>query len=331
MGDDVREEERCSINISSKISMISADVHYAIESMFDKIISDKRAFFRHQQKNEPNLNDSEKLSILREMYDKKPSSFLVRYEKFLNYCDAQFFVEAARLDADVDFICKRLFQNTTNDKVRQQNRRYVQLKRILNDKQNHYFSDKEMRKRNPLMYDRMVGRFQSKQELTEVMHNESSLGSSTLSSALLDMIDNQEVKDCATSLTSIISEKKRCQIFDEKMSEMEIANNDGEQQSTSSVNEEEREGSIIRDYQNENSRDAKDRRNRTDFSMEFTMKSNVSALLKNGAALSCEPLSPKSLADERLINKDGDSYTEKEMLRLEEQDEQDRYFSDESV
>lgn len=53
------------------------------EQLFQYILNENDVFYRHQQRDDPELLDEEKLKILRELYEKNPSVFITRYHKHI--------------------------------------------------------------------------------------------------------------------------------------------------------------------------------------------------------------------------------------------------------
>lgn len=56
--------------------------------LFDRIIQNNDVFYRHQKKDEADIEVDEKLQILNDLFDQKPAIFLERY---FNYIDKGLF------------------------------------------------------------------------------------------------------------------------------------------------------------------------------------------------------------------------------------------------
>lgn len=129
-------------------------------------ISHSDAFFKSQQKNEPDLEVSEKLEICSMLLQKCPLLFLSRYSKYLIAEDLAYF-RRMECNYEVNFHLaeaeKRLKAGSLRKKIR--NRRFEALKTLATG---DYFSDSEMRQRNPLLYEQMVGRFLTDDERQEI-------------------------------------------------------------------------------------------------------------------------------------------------------------------
>ncbi|VDP08322.1 unnamed protein product [Soboliphyme baturini] len=161
-------------------------------SMFSRIVSAEGAFFRSQQKDEPDLSDDEKLQICSELFFQSPKTFLARYGKYLLKDDIPLFSDF-RDDYEVDFHLRGMCEIEAfgNRACVVRNRRYNKLRHLVEEGQ--YFSDYEMRKRDPLLYESLIGRFQSEQEVRAVFHSNEHQ-SSTLSDMILKFYDTKNVR-----------------------------------------------------------------------------------------------------------------------------------------
>lgn len=171
-----------------------------LEKLFKRIVSEKSAFFRSQQKNEPELTDEEKYEIVSKLYVDKPPLFLSRYSNFMSKNDCQWFkcyTEEPGVSSDsgeIDFYLKKLnssSQKSYKNKVK--NRRYAYLKHLI--EKTDYFSDYEMRKRHPLLFEQMIGKYQSENEMRQSFHSGSRKVDENcpLSTILLDFYDTKLV------------------------------------------------------------------------------------------------------------------------------------------
>lgn len=174
----------------------------ARERMFRKIIYSPEAFFRNQQKGEADLSETEKHTICSNSFSENPVQFLARYHRQLDSEDVGCFEDAlSRTDKDdvryeLGYYLQELAKKKSGTKSGNQpdaitkNRRYAALKKLISN--GDYFSDYEMRERDPLLYDQMIGQYQTESEQQEAFHS-GDRQASTLSSVLLDMYDAKEV------------------------------------------------------------------------------------------------------------------------------------------
>ncbi|XP_064622827.1 coiled-coil domain-containing protein 97-like isoform X2 [Lineus longissimus] len=133
--------------------------------MIDRVAKSD-AHFKHQQRDEPDLTYEEKSNIARKLFDDKPDQFLARFGKQLVEGDLQFF-KHLESDYTIQFYMtevKRLLDNkrtATNIK----NRRYQAMLKMTSE--GTYFSEEEMKERDPLLYEQMVGQFITEEEANE--------------------------------------------------------------------------------------------------------------------------------------------------------------------
>ncbi|CAG0903530.1 unnamed protein product [Cyprideis torosa] len=140
------------------------------DAMFQSLVQTE-AYFKNQQRGEPDLTTNEKLVILAEVYSKGPAAFLGRFGSFLRQEDLVLFDNIDPDDYEASFhleeIRRRLQIAPSADaaKVRSKrlaretatrNRRYAALQELASS--SSYFTEAEMRKREPVLFDQMIGR-----------------------------------------------------------------------------------------------------------------------------------------------------------------------------
>ncbi|KAK2707046.1 coiled-coil domain-containing protein 97-like [Artemia franciscana] len=118
---------------------------------------------KSQQRGEPDLTPQEKWGIIQELLEQKPAFFLSRFSRFLSLEHLKYFEKHAD-DYEVLFHLKeaRKLKETPKQNVTIKNRRYDALKRLLQE--GEYFSEEQMRKRNPLLYESLVGQYLTEEE-----------------------------------------------------------------------------------------------------------------------------------------------------------------------
>jgi hypothetical protein len=118
--------------------------------------------FKHQQRGEPELTPSEKTTIASELLDHKPSVFLSRFGKYLLEEDLAHFPAG---DYTIDFYLSEIRQrlHTNKNETVVKNRRFEAMKQLT--AQGEYFSDEEMKRRDPLLFEQMIGQFLSDDEI----------------------------------------------------------------------------------------------------------------------------------------------------------------------
>jgi len=219
----------------------------ALERMIRKIISSPTAFFRNQQKNEPDLSQDEKRSICIDLYSKHPVQFLSRYYQYLDSEDVPCFRDSQHSiseDSKYDFdyylqeMAKRKSAVVSDDHPDPivKNRRYAALKKLIEN--GEYFSDYEMRDRDPLLFDQMVGQYQTEREQQAAFHS-GDRQAAGFSSVLLNLFDAQElskrrhIQRAQQAVSSNRSNRKRHYESDEE-EEMDEEDENDEDEAASS-------------------------------------------------------------------------------------------------
>uniref|UniRef100_A0A1I7T2S1 DUF2052 domain-containing protein n=1 Tax=Caenorhabditis tropicalis TaxID=1561998 RepID=A0A1I7T2S1_9PELO len=134
-----------------------------MESLFSRIISDKEAFFEHQQRGDDDLTEEKKFEILKALFSNKLSVFVTRYQKYLKPVDCDIFAE------NDDFVVQRIVNQVLRRKdvteKEKRNLRYNAMQDLL--KEGVFFSDAKMREREPYLFDAMIGKFLNEEERME--------------------------------------------------------------------------------------------------------------------------------------------------------------------
>ncbi|XP_060113834.1 coiled-coil domain-containing protein 97 [Heteronotia binoei] len=139
---------------------------------------------RSQQKDEPDFTLAQKVAILRELYHAKPLVFLERFRTALREDHLPCFHHLSG-NYEADFYCAEVRRaglgKTRRTRVR--NKRYAALQQLIQG--GEYFSDEQMRSRDPLLYEHYIGQYLSDLELEELDSCKREAACS-LSGALLD-------------------------------------------------------------------------------------------------------------------------------------------------
>ncbi len=163
-------------------------------TIFNKIIA-SGCIIKSQQRGDPDLSHSQLCDELDKFLRQSPGSFLTRYGKYLNSDDLLYFDSMPqRNDFDVNFILTRLRktleQSSKSRHKRIRNRRYECLQQLMT--KSSYFSEDEMRRRNPLLYDFYISQYLSPEEKqTEETRNTDM----TLSSMILNQMDQDKTAE----------------------------------------------------------------------------------------------------------------------------------------
>eukprot|EP00062_Callorhinchus_milii_P024475 gi/632984421/ref/XP_007909130.1/ PREDICTED: coiled-coil domain-containing protein 97 [Callorhinchus milii] len=134
----------------------------SLKSMFHSVASSSVPV-KSQQMDEPDLDYEQKLDIIEELFWGKPVIFLERFHKLLREEHLSCFDHLPR-DYTVTFYCdsvrKCSVKKTARANVR--NKRYAALQQLIKD--GEYFSDEQMRNRDPLLYEHYIGQHMTEDE-----------------------------------------------------------------------------------------------------------------------------------------------------------------------
>lgn len=135
-----------------------------IMSILEYLSQNNKIVFKSQQRNEPELQQSEKLKVAKDIYQRNPQTFLIRFGKYLENRHLLDFARLSIADSDDEMhLMVRDYQLKL--KTRQQdvkNRRYAALQKLI--REGEYFSEEEMMKRSPELYQELVGQYLSSDE-----------------------------------------------------------------------------------------------------------------------------------------------------------------------
>ncbi|TMW53224.1 hypothetical protein DOY81_001700 [Sarcophaga bullata] len=120
--------------------------------------------FKSQQRNEPELEQKEKVKVALDVYRRNPQTFLIRFGNYLEDKHLQNFARLSIAEGDSEMhLMVKDYQNKL--KTRQQdikNRRYAAMQKLIAE--GEYFSEQEMMKRQPELYQELVGQYLSASE-----------------------------------------------------------------------------------------------------------------------------------------------------------------------
>ncbi|KYM96884.1 Coiled-coil domain-containing protein 97 [Cyphomyrmex costatus] len=125
-------------------------------------VANSKATFKSQQKEEPELTFEEKLAIVRKLLEKSHCLFLSKFGQYMKVEHLEYFNKSQ--DYETIYHVNRLqryFNNSTRH-IDIRNRRYEALKTLI--EKGEYFSECEMMKRNPLLYEHLVGQYLTDEE-----------------------------------------------------------------------------------------------------------------------------------------------------------------------
>ena len=128
--------------------------------MFKKIIWSGLTI-KSQQRGEPDLNEEESMAALGKILQERPGAFLMRFGSILDTTDLEFFSNSS--EYEVQFRVRELQKLLVPEQreTRTRNRRYECMKELMDT---DYFSENEMRQRNPLLFEHYEGQYLSEEE-----------------------------------------------------------------------------------------------------------------------------------------------------------------------
>ncbi|XP_042882021.1 coiled-coil domain-containing protein 97-like [Penaeus japonicus] len=151
-----------------------------------------KVVLKSQQRYEPDFTYEERLNIAETMLDEKPGQFLYRFGKFLRREHLSYFLKYEGNPEIDHYLTETMkYLNKHTSKITVKNRRYGAMQKLR--KSGDYFSEKEMERRNPLLYDHLIGKHMTEEEKKEkytVAKNDISF-----SSLLLQHIDARDKTD----------------------------------------------------------------------------------------------------------------------------------------
>lgn len=164
-----------------------------IDDIIDYLAHNNEVTFKSQQIGEVDLNIQEKKQIALDLYRKGKSLFLTKFGSYLTHNHLLYFEKSATEEYEVKIIVTQL-QKILHDKdkkVLTKNRRFEALNKML--KENAYFSESEMMKRNPLLYEQLVGQYLSEKEKLD--RDNIDTANITLLNVLLEGMDRRRIKE----------------------------------------------------------------------------------------------------------------------------------------
>ena len=160
-----------------------------------RTVSVSDGFFKHQQKDDPDLTVEEKSKIASDLISRKPDVFVSRYGKYLSEDQLKYFEHLPSSSTyELEFYLREARQSQckimTKKKIR--NRRYEALKRMI-EKNDDYFSETAMKARNPLLHEQLIGRFMTEKEKEE--ESRPDMTNCSLTQIILNHMDINKERD----------------------------------------------------------------------------------------------------------------------------------------
>ena len=164
-------------------------------------------FFKHQQKDEPDLSVEEKENLAKDLLKNKPAVFVQRFGKYLAEEQLEYFEELRSDNYELEFFLRQARQEQCRfimgNKVK--NRRYAAMQKMLNRNDEH-FSEAAMKARNPLLHEQLVGKFMTKEEKEE--QERPDMSNCSLTNIILEHMDLNKERDEKKKLKDVENEEE---------------------------------------------------------------------------------------------------------------------------
>jgi len=197
-GTDINSKDDITSEINSQDDDPSCISHRTFRSSELKTqmlrrLAETDAHFKHQQRGEPDLTQEEKEQIANEILKKSPSKFLENYSRYLTLDDITYFADM-KDNYMIDFYLKEITARCNDaNKLVVKNRRYQALQKMMEE--GEYFSQNEMKWRDPLLFEQMVGQYETQREKDTREVDMNDLKFSSILFKNMDGIENQELFD----------------------------------------------------------------------------------------------------------------------------------------
>ncbi|XP_056309970.1 coiled-coil domain-containing protein 97 isoform X2 [Danio aesculapii] len=171
---------------------------------------------KSQQLGDPDLTLEEKREVLMDQYRSRPLVFLERYQAHLKPEHIDAFSHLSS-DCRVQYYCKEIQRRVSGsaDRRRVRNHRYAALRAL--QKEGQYFSEEQMRVRDPLLYEQYIGQYLSEDEILQ--RSEEAMRSGT--GGLADLLINSYQEKLIQSRLEQEQEKEQCALEESEDEECE--------------------------------------------------------------------------------------------------------------
>ncbi|XP_054002859.1 coiled-coil domain-containing protein 97 isoform X1 [Hylaeus anthracinus] len=179
-------------NNNSEESILNKEKDTNLEEEILNHVGRSKAIFKSQQKEDPDLTFEEKLTIARNILKKSYCLFLSKFGRYMKEEHLKYFEKSKDKDYEVAYHINRLrryFNNSTRV-TDVKNRRYQALKTLV--KQGEYFSETEMMKRNPLLYEHLIGQYMTEKQ--KKIRDNIDTTNITFVNLLMESIDRDSLK-----------------------------------------------------------------------------------------------------------------------------------------
>lgn len=129
--------------------------------VFKSLSENSKIIFKSQQISEPDLDWDEKVNIAKKLYEENVKLFFGRFGCYLSNDHLEFF-KSSIVEDEIQEILSDLLEKLAHKTKTIKNRRYAALQEM--SKEEGYFSESEMMKREPNLYEQLVGQYLTETE-----------------------------------------------------------------------------------------------------------------------------------------------------------------------
>lgn len=156
-----------------EINNVNNNFPAEIDNIFEHLCHQQKIIFKSQQIDDPELEPSEKKQIAKSIYEQNRQTFLRRFGSYMTQEHLKSFARLAISDGSKPLKQEESYeemQYMLHDFERRlktrckdiKNRRYARMQQLI--KQGEYFSELEMMKRQPELYQELVGQYLNEDE-----------------------------------------------------------------------------------------------------------------------------------------------------------------------
>ncbi|XP_011176316.2 coiled-coil domain-containing protein 97 isoform X1 [Solenopsis invicta] len=160
--DTLVDENKNSNSEQTMDFFISDMVTSSLENELLDYVANSKAIFKSQQKEEPELTFEEKHAIAENLLKKSCCLFLSKFGHYLKMEHLEYFSKSQDYETVYHVNRLRRYLNNSTRHIDVRNRRYEALRTLI--EKGDYFSECEMMKRNPLLYEHLVGQYLTEEE-----------------------------------------------------------------------------------------------------------------------------------------------------------------------
>ncbi|KAG5863168.1 hypothetical protein JTB14_031593 [Gonioctena quinquepunctata] len=169
-GDDLEKADKAE-GTNGLEQAQEADIDRERDDIISFLTSNEDICFKNQQRWEADLTTHEKFEIALKIFRENKLNFLMKFGKYLKHEQLGYFEQFKENvepdSAEIKVVLCELYENVSinasGSKIK--NRRYEALKQMVQE--DSYFSELEMMKRNPLLYEQLIGQYLTSEEIKE--------------------------------------------------------------------------------------------------------------------------------------------------------------------